>query len=108
MRFLENVLHFVQDLDRNNMLGLSICQEYVYQKYYIFGSHEIPRPLYCNSNVNKHILLYEETQKYNALYRLQRASRLTQKVDYPAFGGATVAPVKVNGPSVSAHLIYLT
>lgn len=31
--------------------------------------------------------------------KLQRASRLTQKVDYPAFGGATVAPVKVNGPS---------
>lgn len=29
--------------------------------------------------------------------KLQRDSRLTQKVDYPAFGGATVAPVKVNG-----------
>lgn len=31
--------------------------------------------------------------------KLQRDSRLTQKVDYPAFGGATVAPVKANGPS---------
>lgn len=31
--------------------------------------------------------------------KLQRESRLTQKVDYPAFGGATVAPVKANGSS---------
>lgn len=31
--------------------------------------------------------------------KLQRDSRLTQKVDYPAFGGATVAPVKANGSS---------
>lgn len=31
--------------------------------------------------------------------KLQRDSRLTQKVDYPAFGGATVAPIKANGAS---------
>lgn len=31
--------------------------------------------------------------------KLQRDSRLTQKVDYPAFGGATVAPVRANGTS---------
>lgn len=33
--------------------------------------------------------------------KLQRDSRLTQKVDYPAFGGATVAPVTANGSSVT-------
>lgn len=37
--------------------------------------------------------------------KLQRDSRLTQKVDYPAFGGATVAPVKVNGASFGDHTL---
>lgn len=37
--------------------------------------------------------------------KLQRDSRLTQKVDYPVFGGATVAPVKANGPSFGDHIL---
>lgn len=37
--------------------------------------------------------------------KLHRDSRLTQKVDYPAFGGATVAPVKANGTSFGDHTL---
>ncbi|CAL1569947.1 unnamed protein product [Knipowitschia caucasica] len=35
--------------------------------------------------------------------KLQRDSQLARKVDYPALGGATVAPVKSNGPSPLDH-----
>ncbi|KAJ0057116.1 hypothetical protein NL108_002047 [Boleophthalmus pectinirostris] len=37
--------------------------------------------------------------------KLKRDSRLTEKVDYPAFGGATVAPVNVNGPAPLDHTL---
>ncbi|XP_072311412.1 neural proliferation differentiation and control protein 1a [Eucyclogobius newberryi] len=37
--------------------------------------------------------------------KLRRDSRLTQKVDYPAFGGATVAPMTANGTSPLDHTL---
>ncbi|XP_033832181.1 neural proliferation differentiation and control protein 1a [Periophthalmus magnuspinnatus] len=37
--------------------------------------------------------------------KLRRDSRLTEKVDYPAFGGATVAPVNGNGPAPLDHTL---
>lgn len=45
-----------------------------------------------------------------ATHRLQKDQRLAQKVDYPAFGGASMpgAATNGNGPSVSALLLLVS
>lgn len=50
----------------------------------------------------------QETQILIVPYRLQKESRLAEKVDYPAFKGASVPPVTANGASVSLRLIPIS
>lgn len=43
---------------------------------------------------------------YGAPHRLQKESRLAQKVDYPAYGGASTAAATVDGTSVRSSLRF--
>lgn len=43
---------------------------------------------------------------YGAPHRLQKESRLAQKVDYPAYGGAGTPATAVNGTSVRSSLCF--
>lgn len=52
----------------------------------------------------KQLSVLQETQIHDVPHRLQKESRLAQKVDYPAYGGTGMPAATANGTSVSTQL----